>query len=412
LGAGKDDGPIVRPRADQTAPRGAKGQPLVPIGPGRGVGGTRSGPRDPYKFWADYYKKHDESAAQLRETLALLNASGKFTDVHAALLGYLTQRKRNAEPWMYEALAMAVEMVKGRPEDIKTALNYAADLAQKTHNPNHLVSVADKLILKGYLERVGPLLDEAAAKIPHRAEPLIMSINLAQQSKDPRRMASSIDRLLSLGWPGRDDYFRQEARNQAERLAKALRAEDRAKEAETLLNQVSQAEARDVFVRLTWDGEADFDLVVEEPLGAFAQYSTPRTVFGGALIKNGYGNHPEEIYTCPRGFNGDYTIRISKIFASDKNPPTRLSLETITHEGTAREKKDVRSLVPDDPDAKPVVIHLADGRRKTVLPFLNPATLMELMTGTARPSEKKSDDKKPGLPSPAARPAPERSTRR
>ena len=41
----------------------------------------------------------------------------------------------------------------------------------------------------------------------------------------------------------------------------------------------------------------------------------PRTVFGGALIKNGYGIHPEEIYVCPRGFNGKYTIRVSNIWA-------------------------------------------------------------------------------------------------
>ena len=50
-----------------------------------------------------------------------------------------------------------------------------------------------------------------------------MSINLAQKTKDPKRMADSIDRLLSLGWPGNDEYFRREARKQAEQLAGTLR---------------------------------------------------------------------------------------------------------------------------------------------------------------------------------------------
>ena len=54
--------------------------------------------------------------------------------------------------------------------------------------------------------------DEAAAQLPHRAEPLLMSINLAQKTKDPSRMAESVDRLLSLGWPGQDEYFRTESR--------------------------------------------------------------------------------------------------------------------------------------------------------------------------------------------------------
>src|SRR5699024_127778 len=135
--------------------------------------------------------------------------------VHAAILGYLQQRPQNVEFWMYEALALAIEMNGGRDEDVETALNYAADLAQRTRNPNHLVSAADKLMLKGYYDRVGPLLDEAADKVQHRAEPLLMSINLAQKTKDPQRMAESIDRLLSLGWPGQDEYFRTEARKQA-----------------------------------------------------------------------------------------------------------------------------------------------------------------------------------------------------
>ena len=72
----------------------------------------------------------------------------------------------------------------------------------------------------------------------------------------------------------------------------------------------------------------------------------PRTVFGGALIKNGYGTHPEEIYVCPRGFNGKYTIRVSNIWADPKQPVTRLTLEVITHEGTSREKKETRNLKP------------------------------------------------------------------
>ena len=202
---------MIRP----AAPGGGVRPALIPIGPGSVAAGTGTGrpagPSDPYKFWSEYYRKHDESSDQLRETLRLLNLSQKFTDVHAALLGYLNHRgSKDREPWMYIALAIAVEELKGKPEDIKLALNYAADAAQRTHNPNDLVKAADALFLKGYYERIGPLLDEAAAKVPHRSEPLVMSINLARKTKDPKRMGDSIDRLLALGWPGSDDYFRRE----------------------------------------------------------------------------------------------------------------------------------------------------------------------------------------------------------
>jgi len=395
---------MIRPAAP-----GAAARPLIPIGDGSvaaGVGRLVGNP-DPYKFWSEYYRKHDESSEQLRETLRLLNLSRKFTEVHAALLGYLNQHPKNREPWMYVALAIALEELKGKPEDIKLALNYAADAAQRTHNPNDLVKAADALFLKGHYERVGPLLDEAATKIPHRAEPLVMSINLARKTRDPRRMGDSIDRLLSLGWPGSDDYFRREARKQAEDLAGKLREEGRGKEADELVGRLPAAEARDVFVRLTWDGDADYDLVVQEPLGAEAQIAMPRTVFGGSILKNGYGNHPEEIYVCPRGFDGDYTVRISMVYASDKKPPTRLTLEAITHEGTAEEKKETHTLPPDDPRAKPVVVHLSAGRRKTVLPFLSPGAILESMIAT--PSGSQGGKPRKDRRQPAATAAPKAS---
>ena len=140
------------------------------------------------------------------------------------------------------------------------------------------------------------------------------------------------------------------------------------------------SQARDVFVRLTWDGDADFDLLVEEPLGVTASYQNPRTVFGGAILKNGYGSHPEEVYVCPRGFTGDYTVRVSTIYTNPAKPVTRLTLETITHEGTLDEKKQSIDLNPDKP-GKPLVVHLNAGRRKKVLPYVD--SFAELMKAAA-----------------------------
>ena len=155
------------------------------------------------------------------------------------------------------------------------SLGFAADLAQKTHNPNHLVSAADRLFLKGSYERVGALLDEAMPKIPHRFEPIEMSINLAQKTKDPVRMADSIERLLSLGWPGRDEYFRIEVGNQVDQMVKKLRSDDKSAEADLLQKKLDESMSRDVFVRLTWDGFADFDLSVDEPFGVTAKFDMP-----------------------------------------------------------------------------------------------------------------------------------------
>ncbi len=198
-----------------------------------------------------------------------------------------------------------------------------------------------------------------------------------RKPKTPREWATRIERLLSLGWPGQDEYFRIEAGNQVDQLVKKLRAENKAAEADLLQKKLEESLSRDVFIRLTWDGFADFDLSVEEPFGVKAEYILPRTVFGGALIKNGYGGHPEEIYVCPRGFNGKYTVRVSKIWDDPKQPVTRLTLDVITHEGTGHDKKETRSLKPGA-ENPPTVVTLTDGRRKRALPYVDPsATIME-----------------------------------
>ena len=93
-------------------------------------------------------------------------------------------------------------------------------------------------------------------------------------------MADAVDRLLALGWPGSDARLRSDARKQVEQLAKTLHEEGREREADTLLARLTQAEARDLFIRLTWLGDAGLGLVVDEPLGATARFQTPHCLRG------------------------------------------------------------------------------------------------------------------------------------
>src|SRR5439155_22110354 len=135
-----------------------------------------------------------------------------------------------------------------------------------------------------------------------------------------------------------------DARRQLERLARTLREEARGDEADRLLARLPEAEARDLFLRLSWTGDADLDLYVAEPLGATACYATPRTVFGGSVVQNGYGKHPEEVYVCPRGFDGDYSIKIETAYNNPDKPATQAILEVITHEGTPQESKSTHTI--------------------------------------------------------------------
>jgi hypothetical protein len=352
-----------------------QGQPprsdLIPIPSGPTPPRSRAG--NTAQYWANYYGKHDESPEALREKITLLNWHKKFADVQAILEAYLNYRRKNQQPWMYTALALAVQENHGKPELARLYFKFAADSALMSQNPNHLISVADILLLQKQYDQIGPLLDQAMEKVPHRSEPIIMSILLAQATKDPKRMGDSVEKLLALGWPGNDDVLRRDARQQAEKLARTLREERRNDEADALLARLPDAEARDLFIRLTWTGDADFDLAVTEPLGATATYVTPRTVFGGSIVKNGYGRHPEEVYVCPRGFDGDYSIKVETIYNNPSKPATQGTLEIITHEGAPQESKQVHTLALGGKTPAPIVIALKGGRRKVVMPLVLPS---------------------------------------
>jgi tetratricopeptide (TPR) repeat protein len=372
--------PVVRPRDPQEG-QGHGQTPrrdLIPIPAGPAP--PRAHAANTAQYWANYYGKHDETPEALREKITLLNWHKKFGDVQAILEAYLNYRRKNQQPWMYAALGLAVQENQGKPELARRYFKFAADSARMNQNPNHLVSVADILFMQKQYDLIGPLLDQAMEKVPHRSEPILMSILLAQATKDPKRMGDSVEKLLALGWPGNDDVLRRDARQHAEKLARTLREEGRNEEADRLLARLPEAEARDLFIRLSWTGDADFDLAVTEPLGATATYMTPRTVFGGSIVKNGYGKHPEEVYVCPRGFDGDYSIKVETIYNNPSKPATQGTLEIITHEGTPQESKHAHTLALGGKTPPPIVIALKGGRRKVVMPLVLPTASAEAVS--------------------------------
>lgn len=307
--------------------------------------------------------------------VTFLQAQEKYVELHAALNAYLTHRDRDPDPFWYESLALAILGEKGNPKDVETALGFAADQAIKRNSSIDLTRVADRMFVHKLPARVPDLLERAWNIDPSSPRPLIMAVNFAVKEQDPAFMRKAIDQFFSLAWPGLDETLRAEARQQVEALAKELKQDGRDGEAQALLARLPVVEARDLFVRLTWTGDAWIDLSVEEPLGATARYLYPRTVFGGAIIKSGRGKHPESVYSCPQGFDGDYTIRIEVSYNSEKNPAREATLEIITHEGTPQEATQKKTISLAKP--KPIVVTLTGGRRKTVLPFQAPPVLVD-----------------------------------
>jgi hypothetical protein len=330
------------------------------------------------KYWNDFFQTHRETPGEVFMKVSMRDKK-KTLDIEALLRSYLIKNPQSSEPWMYEMLAATIEDRHGPPQEIRTYLGYAAFRATQKGVPTLILSAASMLVRAGIFDKVGPpghettageLIDGLIKKVPHRFEPLSLSVDLANLTKDPKRMADTMDGVLSLGWPGWDEPARKEATRHVENMARTLREDGRSEEADTLLARFRESKTRDLYIALRWEGRDDIDLIVDESLGATCQLDkNPRSILGGAIVTNGYGRHPEEVYVCPRAFDGKYTIRVDPVFQPD-NPAKEATLEVITHEGTPVEK--VQTFKIDLTKPQPVVIELKGGRRKEAMPFVAP----------------------------------------
>ena len=330
----------------------------------------------PKDFDAFYKNLPDVGPAQFLVDVTFLKNQRRFADMEAAVTGYLKYHGKHALPWMYETLGTAIVANKGDFSRARTAFGWAAYLARQSKDPVELIAACDTLLQHKLYEvplpgkspiQLGEMLDLAMDAAPHRAEPILMSMAMAEQVKDGRRMAVTIDRLLSLGWPGVDELWRVGSHERANELAKVLTEDGKTDDAKSLLASLPAAEARDVVVRLSWTGEAGLGLSVDESLGATANYKCPRTVFGGTIVKEGRGRDRESIYTCPRAFDGEYAVRVETLYNDQKAPVHNCKVEVITHEGAPEERK--QHFTVDLADPRPVKFTLSGGRRVSVLPY-------------------------------------------
>ena len=218
----------------------------------------------------------------------------------------------------------------------------------------------------------------------------MMSINLAIHDKDPKRMADAAERLLSLGWPGLDDKMRRDVKEQVKALAKSLRDDGRTEEADALMARLADSEARDVYVKLTWVGEADLDMTVAEPLGGDRRVPESPDRLRRGDRQERLRDPPRGGLRLPPGLRRrlhDPRSRRSTTTRPSRSPrrPSRSSL----HEGTAEEQRQTHKI--DLAKPTPIVVKLTGGRRKVVLPYI---------AAPERPAVVEGDKEKP-RPAPA-----------
>ena len=337
-----------------------------------------------YDAWNAHFLAHRtdsaverlEHAKQVRETVRQLQASAKSRlnandekGANAKLqeIVVLTQAAVRAgapQPWMYDAMSIAM-LASGSPvEEVERALMSAVDFSSNDEDILHVASYMSRI---GLESRALKLYREIAAVNPMRPEPFVKGLSLAEQLQDEAGLQWASVGILSQAWEKEHREIEERATRVAKSLFEKLQKEGRASEADRFLAKLNDAVTRDCIVKITWTGDADVDMMVEEPSATVCSGRNPRTTAGGVMLGDSYayggGNSLDgysEFYVCPKGFIGQYRLLLKTVWG--EVTAGKVTVEIWTNYGTPQQTYGKQQIPLGERDAV-VNFNLNEGRR-------------------------------------------------
>lgn len=318
---------------------------------------------DPEAAWDRHFAKHQESPAAVRQTARSLMNQGKYGHVIAMICAAL--RHQQAQPWMYEALGLAMQ-ADGRPtEEIERALMSSVDFAQTPLDLMYIGIYMDKLGLK---RRALDLYRQVSRIVPLQPEPYVYGLKAAKAIDDVAGLQWATLGILRQAWPEKQIDIWKSGGHEAAALLERLRKEKRLEEAKRYEAALDEAVRRDCVVKVSWTGEADVDLLVEEPSGTVCSFRNPRTSGGGVMLGDTVSRRGKqdaegfsEVYVCPEAFSGTYRFLLRRVWG--EVTAGKVNVEIVTHLRSKNETVVCKQLALDKDEAAGK-FDLADGRRK------------------------------------------------
>ncbi len=330
----------------------------------RGRGKVVAAQLDAKKAWQEALARSDKpvDADVLFAGAAALAASGHWN--HAAELLKAGLRQGGvARDWMFEAIALAIRIQHGDPEEEVRCLLSAADL--RPSDAFGLLQGAEVLARHGKYAPAISLTRLAAEQNPELPHPYLFALQLASKAKDVPTVRWAAMELLRRDWPIQCAELHATAQRTLEDLAEALRKEGRAPDAEALALPAAQIQRRDLVIRLLWTGNADLDLEISEPSGSTCSLTQRVTANGGSLQADFDAEHQTEIYSVAEGYSGEYRVTVKPRWG--KPVAGKAVVEIITHQGTPNEQIR-REMITVAREPVTLTVQLRDGRRQQPAP--------------------------------------------
>jgi hypothetical protein len=317
---------------------------------------------NPVTAWDKYFSANTPAPAAVRDATRQLMHEKKFDHVAAMLEAAL--RHRQWQPWMYEALTLAMQAA-GKPRaEIERAVMSARDF---------VVNTADLMYLGAYLEtlqlypRAMEIFHQVSELEPLWSEPYMHGLKVAQKINDLEGIRWAACGILSQAWPAKQAEIWKSAQRVAQYTVEQLRKSHQGRAADQFQAAIDAAMARDCAVSVSWTGNADVDLMVEEPSGTVCSLRNWRTTAGGTMCGDvvtpeaaAAGQGHTAIYLCPKGFSGNYKLLVRRVWGEVVTG--KVTVEVITHYHTAQATRLCKK-IPLDKGQAMVAFNLMGGRR-------------------------------------------------
>jgi tetratricopeptide (TPR) repeat protein len=319
----------------------------------------------PAVFWDQFFAVQRDPAAVRQKARELMKAND-FDQSIAMIETAL--RHGQPQSWMYESLAIAMELDGRSKTEIERVVMSAADFAT---SPDELMYIASFLSRTGLDRRSLQVCRQVVKIQPLRREAYALGLRSAERSDDLAGIEWATVGIVGQAWPKNEAAIEKTATRLANATLARMEKDGRDTELISYRARLNSAAIRDCVVQVSWTGDADVDFEVEEPSGTVCSLSQPRTSGGGVNLGDAYaaddgGSSPvlSEQYVCPQGFAGTYRVRIHRVWgrvAADK-----VTVDVYRHQGSDNPEHERRQLDLTDKDAM-VVFDLDSGRRSEPL---------------------------------------------
>ena len=317
----------------------------------------------PRQVWQRYFAEQNPSPDHVAQIVRRLHQQKLYEQSIACIEVALIEQP--PQPWMYEVLAFSMELAKRPKADVERVLLSRSDFTAA--NVPEMMLTAAYLKRLGFNERALAMYQQASRFSPARPEPYPRGLQIARELNDAKGVEWGAAGVLTNVWQSGYAAQHREAENIAAAAEESLRKAGRSSDADSLKAAIAAAHQRDMMIKLTWTGDADLDLGVEEPNGGICSSENRFTTAGGAYTHDGYGPKAAdcyEEYICASALPGDYLVRVS---ADEGNVVGRRATLTIRrYVGTPDDSTKTMS-IPIDGKDKVIRLSLNDGRRQALL---------------------------------------------